>query len=127
MAQFQDYFKFPLRMWESMSSKVWTNDNKMAFDWMINVPRETKQKLLDRINGTVNTPYTVKKEYWHDSGIIYCRLLSGEKEGIEFKMLRIRGWGMLTGVGGYNLDNKTAAEIQDAFAEYIVKQLNNYV
>ena len=39
--------------------------------------------------------------------------------------MRIRGWGMLTGIGAYNLDIETAAKIQDDFAEYCVKMLNN--
>ena len=40
-------------------------------------------------------------------------------------ILLIRGWGMLTGVGGYNLDPNVAAQIQDDFAEFILKQLND--
>ena len=37
----------------------------------------------------------------------------------------MRGWGMLTGVGGYNLDAEYAAKIQDEFMEYCIKTLNN--
>ena len=36
----------------------------------------------------------------------------------------IRGWGMLTGIGGYNLPTDKAAEIQDAFTNYCVEMLN---
>lgn len=43
----------------------------------------------------------------------------------ELGIALIRGWGMLTGVGGYNLPADKAAEIQDAFAKYCVKMLNN--
>ena len=42
----------------------------------------------------------------------------------EIKVAVIRGWGMLTGSGSYNLDENKAAEIQDAFATYCVKMLN---
>ena len=124
MTDFKEYFKFPLRMWENFSIKVFTSDNKMAFDWLIDIPVESKQKLLDRINGIDSTPYKVTKEYWHHNGIIYCKLLSGQHAGKEFKLCRIRGWGMLTGVGGYALDSREASFIQDNFAEYCVKMLN---
>ena len=46
MEKFKEYFKFPLKMWEHMEIKVFTDDNKMAFDWLINAPREIKQKLI---------------------------------------------------------------------------------
>lgn len=109
-----------------MEIKVFTSDNKMAFDWMINAPRDIKQKLLDRINGVTNIPFKIQKTFWHDKGIIYCRVLDGDNAGKECALLRIRGWGMLTGVGGYNLDTDVAAKIQDDFAEYCVKILNNH-
>ena len=39
--------------------------------------------------------------------------------------MRIRGWGMLTGIGAYNLPAEEAAQIQDDFANYCVQMLNN--
>jgi hypothetical protein len=127
MQKFKEYFKFPLKMWDCMDSKVFTSDNKMAFDWMIDIPRKYKETLLDKINGVESRNFQIKKEFWHDDGIIYCKFLGGEREGQTVRICCMRGWGMLTGVGGHNLHANTAAEIQDAFAEYIVKQLNNYV
>ena len=121
---FKNYFKFPLKMWTDFDLKVFTDDNQMAFDWMVNVPGDVKQKLVDRINGFDSTPYTVQKKYWHDKGIIHCQILSGPNTGNQFKLLRIRGWGHLIGVGGYNLDGEIAARIQNDFAEYCVKMLN---
>ena len=40
-------------------------------------------------------------------------------------VMRIRGWGYLTGLGAHalGLDSNDAAKIQDEFAEYIVKSL----
>ena len=37
----------------------------------------------------------------------------------------IRGWGYLVGVGGLNLSNEKAAEIQEEFGQYILECLNN--
>jgi hypothetical protein len=39
--------------------------------------------------------------------------------------MRVRGWGMLTGIGAYNLPLKEASIIQDEFIDYCVKRLNN--
>jgi hypothetical protein len=125
MEDFKNYFKFPLKMWEHMEIKVFTADNKMAFDWLVNIPRKTKESLIERINGFNTEPYKIPKKYWYEDGIVHCRILEGDNAGKEYKLFRIRGWGMLTGVGGYNLTGDVAATIQDTFAEYCVKMLNN--
>lgn len=121
MEEFKQYYKFPLKMWEFMEIKVFTDDNKMAFDWLTNIPRDVKQKLIDRINGVNTEPYKTKKVFYQNDGIVYCRIENKEQ---EVKLFRIRGWGMLTGVGGYNLSADKAAEIQDIFTNYCVEMLN---
>jgi hypothetical protein len=124
MEDFKNYFKFPLKMWENFDIKVFTNDNKMAFDWLINLPREIKDKFVAKINGET-LEMKVKKEFWNENGVVFCKMLEGEHNDTVYKLFRIRGWGMLTGIGGYNLDVETAAKIQDDFTEYCVKMLNN--
>ncbi len=119
MEEFRNYFKFPLKMWENFTIKVFTDDNKMAFDWLINASDETKQKTIDKINGE-NIKFKSNVSFRHEAGIIYMTT----ENGTEYKLCRIRGWGMLTGTGGYHLDPEYAATIQDAFAEYCVKMLN---
>ena len=121
MEEFKQYYKFPLKMWEFMDIKVFTDDNKMAFDWLINIPRDIKQKLIDRINGVDTEPYKTKKRFYQKDGIVYCQI---EGKDQELKLFRIRGWGMLTGIGGYNLPVTAAAEIQDTFTNYCVEMLN---
>lgn len=125
MEKFKEYFKFPLKMWEHMDIKVFTDDNKMAFDWLINIPRATKEKFIARINGILIDPYKVSKRFYHkNDGIVYCRIEEGVHAGQEVKLFRMRGWGMLTGIGGYNLDAETAAAVQDKFMNYCIEQLN---
>jgi hypothetical protein len=54
MEEFKKYYKFPLKMWEEFSIKVFTQDNNMAFDWLfpcINRYQEVKETLLAKING----------------------------------------------------------------------------
>lgn len=125
MEEFKNYFKFPLKMWEFMDIKVFTDDDKMAFDWLCNISREVKLNLIARINGEKTEPYKTKKVFWADNGIVSVRILEGNDMGKVLKLFRIRGWGMLTGVGGYQLEADMAAEIQDAFTDYCVNMLNN--
>jgi len=128
MEQFKNYFKFPLKMWEFMEIKVFTDDNNMAFDWLVNIPRNIKEQLIERINGTCTKPYKINKRFYHkNDGIIYCLIEEGKDAGQELKLFRIRGWGMLTGVGGYNLDAETAAKIQDDFMNHCITMLNNKI
>lgn len=120
--EFKEYYKFPLKMWEFMDIKVFTDDNKMAFDWLINIPRDIKQKIIDCINGVNIEPYKFKKLFYHkNDGVVYYRV---EGKDQEMKLFRVRGWGMLTGIGGYNLPVDKATEIQDAFTNYCVEMLN---
>lgn len=129
VSEFSKYYKFPLKMWEGTTGKVFTDDNNMAFDWLLPYNKSyngIKQRLLDRINGYDYTPWAVKKTFYeNDNGHIVCRIGEGENAGNEVKVLLIRGWGMLTGVGGYNLDPSIASQIQDDFTEFILKQLND--
>lgn len=127
--EFSKYYKFPLKMHNSMSCKVFTDDNNMAFDWKLpysEVYDGVKQRLLNRINGYDYTPWAVKKVFYvSENGYIMCKLIAGDNVGKEIKVLQVRGWGMLTGVGGYNLDPSVASQIQDDFTEFILKQLND--
>lgn len=41
----------------------------------------------------------------------------------EKSFIRIRGWGNLTGIGGYNFDVDKASKIQDDFRDWIIYKL----
>ena len=121
--EFKEYYKFPLKMWESFTGKVFTQENKMAFDWLFPWDEKydnVKQRHLDKINGLESNVPKNGVTYVHNDGLIIAKFENGE----EYKIAMIRGWGMLIGVGGYNLPIDKAAEIQDAFANYCVEMLN---
>ena len=40
---------------------------------IVNIPRDTKQKLIDRINGVNTEPYKTKKTFYQKDGIVYCK------------------------------------------------------
>ena len=106
-------------MWKDFYSKVFTQDNNTAFDWLLPYGEkynDLKEKLLNKINGE---DVNIEKTFFYKEGYIYAR-----GEVTDIKVALIRGWGMLTGVGGYKLPTDKAAEIQDTFAEYCVKMLN---
>lgn len=71
---------------------------------------------LDAING--KSKLTSKHQFYSDDEGYICR-----KED-DLRMILIRGWGNLTGIGGHNLSGEDAANIQDTMAKYIVEQLN---
>jgi hypothetical protein len=125
MKDFKDYFKFPLQMDKEWGIKVYTSDKQMAFDWLLNIPHATKLKIISILNGEITLTPKVKKEWRHENGILYCKFLEGENGGNEYHVMRIRGWGMLTGIGGYNLPSDEATQIQDDFADYCINILNN--
>lgn len=122
MGEFKKYYKFPLKIWDDFYCKVFTQDNNMAFDWRLpnnSLYYDTKKMLLDRINGLEVESKGKPTEYYLDGINIMARTVKG-----EIKVAVIRGWGMLTGSGSYNLDENKTTEIQDAFATYCVKMLN---
>ena len=123
MENFKQYYKFPLKMWEGWTGKVFTQENNMAFDWLFPWDEKydsVKQRHLDKINGLESNVPKEGVTYIHNDGIIIAKFENGE----EYKIAMIRGWGMLIGVGGYNLSIDKATEIQDAFADYCVEMLN---
>ena len=128
MEKFKQYFKFPLKMSKHFTGKVFTQDGNMAFDWLIPYGEKynpIKQRHLDKINGLESIVPKEGTTYFHKEGKIIAHA-EGKEEGDinDMPILLIRGWGMLTGIGGYNLPRDKAAEIQDAFADYCVMMLN---
>lgn len=122
MEEFKKYYKFPLKMWNDFSIKVFTDDNRMAFDWLLPDGKkcnEYKQKVLNKINGLESDIPKEGAYYYHDGGRIIVKT-----QNRDLEIILMRGWGMLTGVGGYNLPLEEAAKIQDAFADYCVEMLN---
>ena len=118
----QKYYKLPLKVDEYCTIITWTADMQRAFDWLINATLEQKQQLVDVINGT-NSDRKFKNQFYREGIHIYSKA----PELKDIPILRIRGWGYLTGLGGCHLDDKIAAQIQDAFGDYIVEQLNKNV
>lgn len=73
-------------------------------------------RILERVCQILNdedTPVGAPK-IGYDNGELY---LNGDP------FLAIRGWGYLTGIGGLNLPEDTAASIQDQFAMWVANKI----
>ena len=114
MEEFKKYYKFPLQHDSDYRIKIMTEDYGMALDWVVDIADHLKDALLDALNGKQDK-WNPSNEFTLNRGYIYYG---------KTRILCVRGWGRLTGTGGYHLPEDKAAEIQDTFAEYCVKALN---
>lgn len=114
---FAEYFRFPLKI-PKYGTGVWTIDDKSALEWMVDISNSEKQRILEQINISYADGWTYERDFSYDG---QCHI---KYKGSPF--LRVRGWGMLTGQGGYNLSAERAKEIQDSFALFITWRLNQF-
>lgn len=107
MEDFKNYYKFPLHY--DGYCYIFTADYHPAFNCF--ATNKDAQTIVDILNGTLQK----KCNAVYKDGYIFID---------DMKRLLIRGWGMLTGVGGYKLDSKTATEIQDKFGKWCADELS---
>jgi hypothetical protein len=117
----QEYYKLPLKVDEYCDIITWTADCQRAFDWLIDCDLEKKQELIKIINGEASDK-KFKHKFYREGIHIF-----NEASITEYPILRVRGWGYLTGIGGRHLDRDVAIQIQNAFGDFIVEQLNKNV
>lgn len=111
MKTFRDVYTLPLKL--GSGGWIYDQNNYFVADTILK-SQSHRQQLVDIINGNLIAKFNIR--FAHKEGLVFSN--AGEN------ILRIRGWGNLTGTGGFNLSNEEAANIQDTFAEYIVEQLN---
>ena len=113
MKTYSDIYKFPLHI-QKYSSWVWDEADNFVFQFEFR-DAEKRELLVKVINGECNLTNT-SLVFHHKDGYI----LTQDND----QVILIRGWGGLTGIGGHNLEQVEAANIQDTFADYIVERLN---
>lgn len=106
-----DIYKPPFK---SDGVYIWSSNEVMALMSLSDADNfdEITDRLADILNGKI-TPKK-KSDFTYQAPEI---LLNGKPYYV------VRGWGHLTGVGALNLDHDKASEIQDAFAEFVIKKL----
>jgi hypothetical protein len=118
---FKDYYKFPLFKEEEYQN-VYTSDGNHAFEFpyiedsaFFIITDSDQQLITNVINGCDKLSHFYVGHFEYKNGDI---LLDGRI------IITVRGWGMLTGIGAYNLSAKLASKIQDEFGQYITDKLN---
>jgi len=112
--EYYDVFKAPFKADENCCY-IWCNGGtQVCFDVM----DERDAKLGERIADCLNYVHNAKG--FDDIGI------SADGQYIcdgHTPLLCVRGWGMLTGTGGYNLSAEEAARLQDDFVKFAASRL----
>lgn len=117
MEDFKNYYKFPLKTYNFDLAYTWTQDTKMAFNYIRKTRSEEdafkdRDRIVSIINGDIKGDYTDVTV----SDVDLCLIkINGEKA------ILIRGWGMLKGT--YQLPSQAAERIQDEFRDYIISKL----
>ena len=108
---FKEAFTFPLKLWAE-SAKIADAKGHHVADFCIEVPVEKMQEVLDVVNGTKASEFGK------------ARINGGYICNQSHRVILMRGWGYLTGVGGLNLKEEDAIRIQSEMQQYIVDQIN---
>src|SRR5690606_12220059 len=110
---FRDAYSFPFKT----TGHSWVYDSEYQFMFQFQFRNDrTQSKIIQILNGEVEE-YN-RHPLKHEQGMIY---IFNKDKWEEF--ILIRGWGNLTGVGGYNLPPEKAVKIQDTLAEFIIEKL----
>jgi len=97
---------------------VYDAKNNFTFQFYKTVTKEEMKAIIFRLNALDKNTEEIQiynLEYHPDTTSI-------TNNGFPF--IEIRGWGNLTGIGGYNFTTEKAAKIQDDFALYLIDNLS---
>lgn len=115
MKTYKDIYEFPLKK-HQWGIHIWDNKGQMVAQFHYN-DDELQQEILNVLNDVSKSPKP-NKTFYHEKGYIKVE---------NSLIMLIRGWGNLTGIGGHNLSDEEAANVQDTFAEFIVNKLNGII
>lgn len=123
MKEVLKYYKFPLKSIPEYIFQVFTQDNYLAFNWLIphtGLTENTKKQMLDRINDK-ELPINPYKDrfYINDKGNVCIGILNKEVEVIE-----IKSGTLLKSLSEENLKMFEVEKIKDQFREFVLNQLN---
>lgn len=111
---FRDVYHFPFKTTDH--SWVYSNSHDFMFQFE-NVGKDTRDKVISILNSEQEVKNRAKMR--NEDGLIQIYL-----DDVWHDFILIRGWGRLTGTGGYNLPVEKAVKIQDTLAEYIMEKLS---
>ena len=107
------FYTRPFKMYE-YGRQVYDAKDNFVFEFEKGVSKELQQEVIFSLNALDKEPiYRLQITFFED------RILNDNKS-----IICIRGWGNLTGVGGYNFDSEKALKIQDDFRDWIVYKIS---
>lgn len=119
---FRDVWSFPLN-YDGLG-KTWSLVDEMAFDFENEntaIREAFKYVLVDCLNDEfVDSPLDKNTVLIYSEGDIFLNSVDDKN-----RLLSIRGWGHMTGIGGLQLTAKRAADLQEEFAQFIIKRLTH--
>jgi hypothetical protein len=110
------FYTRPFKMYE-YGRQVYDAKDNFVFEFEKGVSKELQQEVIFSLNALDNEPINELKLSFLDA----IKILN---DGQEF--ICIRGWGNLTGTGGYHFSEVKAIKIQDDFKNWIVCKLSKY-
>jgi len=110
------FYTRPFKMYE-YGRQVYDAKDNFVFEFEKGVSKELQQEVIFSLNALDNEPINELKLSFLDA----IKILN---DGQEF--ICIRGWGNLTGTGGYHFSEEKAIKIQDDFKNWIVCKLSKY-
>lgn len=113
--EFKDVFTPPFSLDYPM---VFDAKNRISLTATCNEPIAIK--FIDKLNGDIDKKLKDAYVTYEKGEINYFN----SKNCGAVKIMLVRGWGRLTGIGGLNMDGDEAAKLQDDFGNYIVSILN---
>ena len=108
------FYTRPFKMYE-YGRQVYDAKDNFVFEFEKGVSKELQQEVIFSLNALDNEPINELKLSFLDAIEI---LNDGQK------FICIRGWGNLTGTGGYHFSEGKAIKIQDEFKNWIVYKLS---
>ena len=108
------FYTRPFKMYE-YGRQVYDAKHNFVFEFEKGVSKELQQEVIFSLNALYNEPIKELKLSFLDAIEI---LNDGQK------FICIRGWGNLTGIGGYHFTSEKASKIQDDFRDWIIYKLS---
>ena len=114
-----NFYKRPFKNVLNYGS-VFDSNNNHIFDFESGFDQSIYDKIIEFLNGEENSTQNKFRKHPDDDIMIQ---IQGDDE-MWYDIILIRGWGNLTGAGGYAFEEKKAIEIQDNLRDYILWKLN---
>lgn len=112
---FKEVYQFPF-IQDPIVSWVYDAKDQFIFQFCDGLRLSHRREYLMKINGESKVNLHTTFRFDKQTEMIF----NSKNESV----ILIRGWGNLTGVGGWNLPAEKAAAIQDSLGDFIVERLN---